>query len=129
MVDLDGKTWSSSDFTGRTVVLNFWATWCPPCVAEIADLAQFSRQHDTNRIVVIGASVDEMPSDGLRQNVQALKIPYPVLRVTPEVAHAFGNVHALPTTFVIGPDGAFVAQHVGLITRKQLDAIAAPLLR
>lgn len=127
MPDLEGRTVQSEDFAGRIVVLNFWATWCPPCRREIPELKEFQRAHSTNDVVVLGAATDADGPDFLKSFVRRHELNYPVLRAGPEVQMTF-SVTSLPSTWIIGRDGRVEARYLGALTRKELDRAIAPLL-
>jgi thiol-disulfide isomerase/thioredoxin len=111
--DLDGKDLSLGADKGKVILLNFWATWCGPCRAEIPDLIELQNRYK-DQLRIIGMLVDEDDEDNLRDVVKAEKINYPVALTTPEVRLAYGGISALPTVFVINPEGRVVQKHVGL---------------
>jgi thiol-disulfide isomerase/thioredoxin len=113
---LTGEAVSLDQYAGRTVVLNFWATWRPPCRLEIPSFSTFAENNPD--IVVLGVSADGTRGE-LRAAAKQLDISYPVL--LPDRAHneAYG-VTTLPTTIVISPEGEVTAIHVGMLTRPQL---------
>src|SRR5207247_2896898 len=100
MLDLDGRQISTSDWRGKVVLVNFWATWCPPCRAEIPDLVALQTKYG-DRLQVIGVSEDEGSVDAVRQFAQAQHINYPVVMSTPELRKVFTGVNALATSFVL----------------------------
>ena len=112
--DLDGRSISSADLRGKVVIVNFWATWCPPCRAEIPDLIALQNKYG-DRLQVIGISQDEGPVDGVKRFVAAQRMNYPVVMTTPEVEKAFPGVSALPTSFILDREGRVVQRHVGLL--------------
>ncbi|MEM1179180.1 MAG: TlpA disulfide reductase family protein [Acidobacteriota bacterium] len=114
--NLDGEIVQLSDFRGQTVVLNFWATWCPPCRVELPSFARFARKNP--EIAVLGLSVQSPPND-LKATVEKREIPYPVLIVDGETAEAYG-VSSLPTTIIITPEGQVRWAHSGVLFGPQL---------
>ena len=118
--DLDGRQHSSSEWAGKVVLVNFWATWCPPCRAEIPDLIALQERY-RDRVVVVGVSEDEIPAPDVKRFVDEHKMNYVVAMVTPELRKIFRGVVALPTTFVIGPDGRLSQKHVGLVAAAVTD--------
>src|SRR5262249_29780370 len=103
--DLDGRTHASSEWGGKVVLLNFWATWCPPCRAEIPDLIALQNKYG-DKLVVIGISEDEAGDvEAVRKFVADQKMNYTVAMSTPELRRIFRGVVALPTTFVLDTDG------------------------
>jgi thiol-disulfide isomerase/thioredoxin len=115
VTDLDGKTISFADLRGKVVLVNYWATWCPPCRAEIPDLVKLQEKY-RDKLVVLGISEDE---DATPQEVKAFgaeqKMNYPIIMSTPELSKIFKGVSALPTTFVVDPEGKIRQRHVGML--------------
>jgi cytochrome c biogenesis protein CcmG/thiol:disulfide interchange protein DsbE len=111
--DLDGETISTADWKGKVVLLNFWATWCPPCRAEIPMLIQLKDLYK-DRLVVVGVSLDDDPVEDVKKFAASNRFNYPVIMATRELITEYGGVPALPTTFVINPDGKVVQKHIGL---------------
>jgi thiol-disulfide isomerase/thioredoxin len=107
------------DLKGKVVLVNFWATWCPPCRVEIPELIKLQNEH-RERLQVIGISRDEEP-ELVREFVQSAGINYPVIMATPELVDAYGGVPALPTTFVIDTEGRVVQRHLGLLSGETYD--------
>ena len=112
--DVDGKTISMADLRGKVVLVNFWATWCPPCRAEIPDLVKLQDKY-RDRLVIIGVSEDEIPPEEVKAFAVGQKVNYPIVMATPELQKIFKGVAALPTTFVIDPEGRIQQRHVGLL--------------
>ena len=128
MVTLDGRTITNKDLAGKVVIFNFWATWCPPCRAEIPDLVKLQEQYK-DHLVVIGVSSDEGPTDAVSRFAADDKINYPIVMETPELTAAFPGIFALPTTFVVGPELKMMAKHVGQIRPAQIEAEARVLAK
>ena len=126
VTDLNGRTISIADLRGKVVLVNFWATWCPPCRAEIPDLIRLQEKY-RDKLVVLGISEDEIPPDEVKAFVTAQKMNYPVAMTKPELAKIFRGVAALPTTFVIGPDGKVEQRHVGMLNAEQTELEAQVL--
>lgn len=119
--DLSGKEVSLEDFEGKTVLLNFWATWCPPCRKEIPDLINLYKNQQENDIVVIGLSVDKRVSEAqLKKFVSEYEINYPVLDGSDAKIDAdYGGIRGIPTTFLIDKKGQIRHKWVGPRTREQ----------
>ena len=112
--DLDGRTVKSSDYTGKVVLLNFWATWCLPCRMEIPTLNELHRQFAGADVAVIGVSIDEGGVEVVKRFVEASKLSYPVLMGDAKMYAAFGGIAEVPTTFLIDAKGNIAARYVGL---------------
>src|SRR5437762_83474 len=117
--DLSGKSTSMDDLKGKVVLVNFWATWCPPCRAEIPELIKLQEQHK-DRLQIIGVSEDD-EADTVHDFVKKYGINYPVVMATPELIQAYGGVAALPTTFVVDPEGRVVQRHLGMLNAELSD--------
>lgn len=120
MTDLEGRTITSAELRGKVVLVNFWATWCPPCRAEIPDLVKLQTTY-RDKLVVIGVSEDEAPVEEVKAFAAAQKMNYPIVMITPELSKIFTGVSALPTTFVIDPDGRMQQRHVGLLNPEETE--------
>ena len=114
MHDLDGRSISSADLRGKVTIVNFWATWCPPCRAEIPDLIALQKKYG-DRLQIVGISQDEGSVDGVKRFVAAQQMNYPVVMTTPELEKAFPGVTALPTSFILDREARVVQRHVGLL--------------
>jgi len=119
--DLQGKMHSLADYKGKWVIVNYWATWCPPCQEEIPDLVDFHDRHKNIDAVVLGINFEHIGAKQLDTFVDSFLISYPVLRSEPEPSTPLGPIPGLPTTYIIAPDGTPVARQVGPVTSKQLD--------
>lgn len=119
--DLQGKTHDLADYRGKWVIVNYWATWCPPCQEEIPELVDFHERHKDADAVVIGVNFEDIDVEQLSSFVDSYLISYPVLRSEPLPATPLGPIPGLPTTYIIAPDGSPVARQVGPVTGKQLD--------
>lgn len=120
LTDLDGKTISFADLRGKVVLVNFWATWCPPCRAEIPDLIKLQDKY-RDKLVVLGISEDEVAPEEVKAFATAQKMNYPVAMSTPEMSKIFKGVSALPTTFVIDTEGRIQMRHVGMLDPEKTE--------
>lgn len=119
--NLDGEPVSLSDFRGKWVIVNYWATWCPPCLDEIPDLVQlYEDNRDT--LVVLGVDFEEVNTEYLREFVDSHFMSYPVVRSEPLPVTPLGPVLGLPTTYIISPEGERVARQEGPVTREAIEA-------
>ena len=119
--DLDGKTISSDSLRGKVVIVNFWATWCAPCRAEIPDLVALQDKY-RDQLQVIGISQDETGPDVVRQFAAEHRMNYPTVMSTPELEKIFSGIYALPTSFIIDREMQVVAKHVGLLNPATTEA-------
>ncbi len=119
--DLDGKGHPLSSVRGKWVVLNFWATWCPPCLEEMPDLDRFHNQHKDKDAVVWGINYEDIDVKELREFVAELKITYPILQGTDNLEKLLEPLNGLPTTFLINPQGQLVASVEGPVTPESIE--------
>ena len=121
--DVQGQPHSLSEHRGKWVVVNYWATWCPPCLEEIPDLVAFHERHKDKDAVVLGVNYEDLPEEQLKAFVDEYFISYPVLRNgDTQPAHERLAVGGLPTTYIISPEGVPVARQVGGITGADIEA-------
>lgn len=116
---IDGRGIRLRDLRGKVVLVNFWATWCSPCRAEIPILVDMRRQFG-EPLIVIGVSEDHGEVTPVRRFAEALRVNYPIVMSTPALARAFSRDESVPTTFVIDRDGHVVRVHVGIVDRASL---------
>ena len=126
--DVDGKTVDSGDFKGKVVILDFWATWCPPCRAEIPGFVELQQQYGRQGLAVVGVSLDGGGAGRVKEFVQKSGVNYTVVLAGMKVAQAFGGVEAIPTTFIIDRDGRIAGRHVGFTSREEFEKEIKPLL-
>lgn len=127
--DLNGKTVKLSDFKGKVVILDFWATWCGPCEMEIPSFVALQKKYRDQGLVVIGASLDEGEPKQIKSFVERLAINYPIVMADKTIADAYGGIEAIPATFVIDRQGMIVRKHVGYSDQAQFEAEIKPLLK
>ena len=111
--DLNGKPLSLAEAKGKVVLLNFWATWCGPCRAEIPDLVELQKQY-ADKLEIIALATEEDDADLVRRFVLKSGINYRVGMAPDEVVQKYGGINALPTSFVIDTQGRVVQKHIGL---------------
>lgn len=126
--DISGKPFALSDYKGKVVLLDFWATWCPPCRKEIPGFMNLYDTYRSRGLAVIGVSMDESKSD-VKRFAKRLKMNYPILMGAgrDDLEPAFGEL-PLPTAFVIGRDGRICGKHDGLTPKEQFEREIEALL-
>jgi thiol-disulfide isomerase/thioredoxin len=118
--DLDGNVVSTAQWQGKVVILNFWATWCPPCREEIPILTELAKKYKDS-LLIVGVSVDDGSPDDVREFAKAFHMNYPVVMWSHELVSEYGGVPALPTTFLINKDARIVQKHEGLYPPEVYD--------
>lgn len=112
---IDDREVSLASFRGKVTIVNFWATWCPPCRAEIPDLVALQAKY-RDQLQIIGISEDEGGPEVVRKFVAEHHMNYPVAMTSPELEKQFPGISALPTSFVIDPEGRIEQKHIGMLT-------------
>ena len=118
---LDGKKVKLSDFRGKAVILNFWATWCAPCKVEMPWFVDLQNQYGRDGLEVLGVAMDDSEPAKISQFTSEIGVNYPVLLGTDKVSEQYGNVEYLPTTFYINRQGKIVGKVAGLLDRAQVE--------
>jgi thiol-disulfide isomerase/thioredoxin len=126
VTDLSGRTFTSAGLKGKVVLVNFWATWCPPCRAEIPDLVKLQDKY-RDHLLVLGISQDEGPVEEVHKFAAQHGINYPIAMSTPDLEKVFRGVSALPTTFVIDREGKIAQRHVGMLNAAVTELETAVL--
>jgi len=121
--DLNGKVHHLSDYRGKWVIVNYWATWCPPCRAEIPELEEFHSEHHKRDAVVVGINYEERDPMYLKSFVDENMISYPILRANLARPPVFGRLYGLPTTFIVSPEGNVVQRKTGTVSKDYLDGV------
>jgi peroxiredoxin len=126
--DAKGERLRLSDYKGKVVLLNFWATWCVPCRTEIPWFVDFEKEFQSRGFTVLGVSMDEDGWKAINPYVAEHKINYPIVLANEEVNELYGGIEALPTTMLIGRDGKVAFLHAGLVSRKDYEEEIRQLL-
>ncbi len=113
LLDMDGTRTSLSDFKGKVIILDFWATWCPPCRAEIPHFVELYSEYRKKGLEVIGVSLDSNPEKALLPFIEEYKINYTMLIGNRDVTDSYGGVISIPTTFVIDREGNIRKKYLG----------------
>jgi cytochrome c biogenesis protein CcmG, thiol:disulfide interchange protein DsbE len=128
LTDLGGKKLKLSSYRGKIVVLDFWATWCTPCRAEIPRLMDLQNKYGDQGLQIIGISLDDDPK-AVPVFYRQLKIDYPVAIGDARLAERFGRILGLPVNFVIDRDGRIYAKHAGEVDIRVIEDDIKSLLR
>ena len=126
-VDAPGSV-ASADFQGKVLLVNFWATWCPPCRQEIPSLIRLQDLFRDRGFVVLGLSVDQDGREVVARFIAKMKTNYPVALATSDVGRAFGFVLGIPTSFLVNRNGDMVKTYTGYVSEAQLRKDVEPLL-
>lgn len=118
--DLNGNEITLSDYEGKMLVLNFWATWCPPCRAEIPDFIEVYSEYKDKGLEILGISVDQASPDQVRQFVDRNEMNYPVAMATRDLFRDYPLPEAIPTTLVIDRTGKIQYKKVGMMSKREL---------
>jgi peroxiredoxin len=118
---LDGKTMKLSDFHGKAVLLNFWATWCEPCKVEMPWFVDLQKKYAPQGLQVVGVAMDDASPEDIASFAQKLGVNYPVLIGKEEVGAQYGGIEYLPSTFYISRDGKILDHVFGLVSKSEIE--------
>ena len=123
VVDMQGKTHNNSSVKGKYLVVNFWATWCPPCLKEIPAFVDFYSQY-SDKVEILGMDYEDASRDKIIDFTDTFMVNYPIIladaKNQPEFSK-FGEILGMPTTYIYAPDGALIDYHMGEIDIKTLE--------
>lgn len=129
LTNLSGKTVRLSDFKGKIVLLDFWATWCPPCRREIPDFVQLQKQYASKGFTIVGIALDDGGAAVVKPVAQKLGVNYPVVIGNAQIADDYGGIQALPTAFLVGRDGKILNSFVGARGKSEWEQTIQTALR
>lgn len=119
LTDLNGKQVKLSDYKGKVVFLNFWATWCPPCKKEIPDFIELQKKYSNQGFTFIGIALDDYQS--VVKFTKDNKINYPVVIGDEALVKRYGNIRGIPTSFLVGKDGKIAQRYEGFRTKEVFE--------
>jgi thiol-disulfide isomerase/thioredoxin len=123
--DISGKTHHISDYRGKWLLVNYWATWCPPCLEEIPDLIALYDKHHNTDLMVLGIAFDYKNEKEVSAFVDDMLISYPVILGNQNIANSIGSAEILPTTYIYNPKGQLINVKRGLITKSYIEKLIA----
>lgn len=119
--DVNGKVFKLSDYKGKAVLLDFWATWCGPCKMEIPWFIEFQQKYKDRGLVVLGVAEDDEGWKVVKPFAEQMKINYPIVTGNETTDALYGGIEALPTTFIIDRDGRVAVVHVGVADKEDFQ--------
>jgi thiol-disulfide isomerase/thioredoxin len=125
----NGKVIELAKLKGKIVLLNFWATWCPPCRAEIPDFIDVYSTYKSKGFEIVGIALDEEGWDKVAPFMKEAKINYPIVLGSRDITQAYGGIDGIPTTFIVDRDGNIVGQQVGILTKSALIKVLKKYLK
>lgn len=126
--DIAGNQIASSSFKGKVVILDFWATWCPPCREEIPHFVNLQSKYRDQGLAIVGMSLDAGGAKDVKPFAEEHDVNYTMLIANDETARAYGNITAIPTTFVIDREGRIVQRFLGYTAPEVFEQAIKPLL-
>jgi len=128
LADLSGKKVRLSDFKGKVVILDFWATWCGPCRAEIPEFVKLQSKYKDKGLAIVGLSLDSDGESVVAPFARKHDINYTMLLANDGTARLYGGVNAIPTTFILDRQGRIVKKFIGVMPRETFEQAIQPLL-
>ena len=129
LMDAEENEYTIAQFDGQVRVVNFWATWCPPCLDEIPDFQAFHEKYEDQGVKIIGIALDEQGAEIVQPFVEDMNMTYlSLIDTTQKAATEFGGIYGIPTTFIIDREGMVRKKHVGYMSYENLESAVLPLL-
>jgi cytochrome c biogenesis protein CcmG/thiol:disulfide interchange protein DsbE len=125
---LDGKPFRFSNQRGKVIILDFWATWCPPCRAELPHFKSLYEQYNQKGLQIVGVALDDGGAEVVRPFVEDNDIKYPILIGNQEVVEDYGGIRGIPTTFVVDRKGHIIKKFVGYQDKEVFESAIKELL-
>ena len=125
---IDGGMAKLSDYSGKVIILDFWATWCPPCIKEIPDFVELQKEYGDKGLIILGISLDQNPKQALPKFIKKYKVNYPILLTDGKVDKSYGGVTGIPTTFIINRKGEIYKRYVGFRPKNVFEEDIRSLL-
>ena len=124
--DMAGKRHILSEYKGKWVIVNYWATWCPPCLEEVPDLVALYDSRKNKDLVILGVAFDYQSAKEVTDYVNDMLISYPIVLGDDDVMKQIGFSDVLPTSYIYNPRGELIKTKHGLVTKQYLDSLLKP---
>lgn len=118
--DINGRDHRFSQYKGKWVIVNYWSTYCGPCIAELPALKQIAANY-RGKVVVLGMDAGETPNNEMKQFIRQRGINYTIVPTQDSSMFALGLIYGVPTTFIVSPQGRIVDTHIGVITAQRIQ--------
>lgn len=125
LIDTTGTKHTLSQYKGKWVIVNYWATWCPPCLEEVPDFVAFYDKHRNKNVMVLGVAFDYDKPEDVAKYVDDMLVSYPIVLGDDAVRRQIGSSEVLPTTYFFNPQGLLINTKRGVVTKKYLESIVS----